>query len=110
MLASNDHLASLLSSGRRHSPRGADSPPLTEKAIVGAVSGIVAGRLLSGQVDGLPDLQPQLVEIVLMPYVGAGESARRHSGFPVGGAIATRRRCRARGLTLPLGPAARLFP
>lgn len=76
VLASNDHLASLLSAGRQHSPRGAELPPLTEKAIVGAVSGIVAGRLLNGEAEQLPELEHQLVEIVLMPYIGAEEAAR----------------------------------
>jgi AcrR family transcriptional regulator len=76
VLASNDHLASLLSAGREHSPRGAELPPLTEKAVVGAVSGIVAGRLMSGEAERLPELEPQLVEIVLLPYIGAEEASR----------------------------------
>jgi AcrR family transcriptional regulator len=76
VLASNDHLASLLSAGREYSPRGAELPPLTEKAVVGAVSGIVAGRLMSGEAERLPELEPQLVEIVLLPYIGAEEASR----------------------------------
>ena len=76
VLDSNDHLASLLSAGREHSPRGAELPPLTEKAVIGAVSAILAGRLMSGEAELLPELEPQLVELVLMPYIGAEEASQ----------------------------------
>ena len=76
VLDCNDHLASLLSAGREHSPRGAELPALTEKAVVGAVSGIVAGRLMNDQAEGLPELEPQIVELVLLPYIGAEEASR----------------------------------
>lgn len=76
VLDSNDHLASLLSAGREHSPRGAELPALTEKAVVGAISGIVAGRLMNDDAESLPELEPQLVELVLLPYIGAEEASR----------------------------------
>jgi hypothetical protein len=76
VLASNDHLAGLLSAGRQHNPRGADLPALTEKALVGAVSAIIAGRLMNGEAERLPELEPELVQLVLTPYVGAEEAAR----------------------------------
>jgi AcrR family transcriptional regulator len=76
VLDSNDHLASLLSAGREHSPRGAELPALTEKAVVGAVSGIVAGRLMNDEAESLPELEPQIVELVLLPYIGAEEASR----------------------------------
>lgn len=76
VLASNDHLASLLSAGRQYNPRGADLPGLTEKALVGAVSAIVAGRLMNGEAECLPELEPQLVELILIPYLGPEEASR----------------------------------
>jgi AcrR family transcriptional regulator len=76
VLASNDHLAGLLSAGRQHDPRGADLPDLTEKALVGAVSAIIAGRLMNGEAERLPELEPELVQLVLTPYVGAEEATR----------------------------------
>jgi AcrR family transcriptional regulator len=76
VLASTDHLASLLSAGRRYNPRGAELPALTEKALVGAVSAIVAGRLMNGESESLPELEPQIVELVLLPYLGAEEASR----------------------------------
>lgn len=76
VLASNDHLASLLSAGRQYNPRGAELPTLTEKALVGAVSAIVAGRLVNGEAESLGELEPQIVELILIPYLGPEEASR----------------------------------
>jgi AcrR family transcriptional regulator len=76
VLASTDHLASLLSAGRQYNPRGAELPALTEKALVGAVSAILAGRLMNGESDSLPELEPQIVELILIPYLGPEEASR----------------------------------
>jgi len=76
VLASSDHLASLLSAGRQYNPRGAELPELTEKALVGAVSALIAGRLMNGEAEALPELEPQIVELILIPYVGPEEASR----------------------------------
>jgi AcrR family transcriptional regulator len=76
VLASSDHLASLLSAGRQYNPRGAELPELTEKALVGAVSALIAGRLMNGEAEVLPELEPQIVELILIPYVGPEEASR----------------------------------
>jgi len=76
VLASSDHLASLLSAGRQYNPRGADLPDLTEKALVGAVSALIAGRLMNGEAEVLPELEPQIVELILIPYVGPEEASQ----------------------------------
>jgi AcrR family transcriptional regulator len=76
VLASSDHLASLLSAGRHYNPRGAELPDLTEKALVGAVSALIAGRLMNGEAEALPELEPQIVELILIPYVGPEEATR----------------------------------
>lgn len=75
VLACNDHLADLLSAGRDCDPRGSKLPPLTEKALVGAVSATIVGRIKGGEASRLPTLTPQLVELVLTPFVGI-EAAR----------------------------------
>jgi TetR/AcrR family transcriptional regulator len=80
VLASTDHLAGLLSAGRQYNPRGAELPALTEKALVGAVSAIVAGRLMNGEPESLPELEPQIVELILIPYLGAEEASRVAKG------------------------------
>jgi AcrR family transcriptional regulator len=73
---SNAHLAALLREGRRHTPLGDDLPDLTEEALIGAVSAVVAGRLLDPGARLPRDLEPEVVQLVLTPYVGSGEAAR----------------------------------
>jgi AcrR family transcriptional regulator len=72
----SDHLAALLSAGRRHSPHGAELPELTEKALVGAISAILAGRLMNGETEMLVALESQFVELTLIPYLGPEEASR----------------------------------
>ena len=73
---SNAHFAALLREGRRHTPLGDALPDLTEEALIGAVSSILAGRLLEGGVESLDGLEPELVQLVLTPYVGAQEATQ----------------------------------
>ncbi len=37
---------------------------------------IVGGRLLSGEAEQLPKLRDELVQIILMPYLGDAEARR----------------------------------
>jgi AcrR family transcriptional regulator len=74
VIDSNAHLAALLRDGRRHTPLGPALPDLTEEALVGAVSAIVGGRLLEGGVEALGRMEPELVQLVLTPYVGVEEA------------------------------------
>lgn len=75
VLASNDFLIGLLRKGREQCPRAAALPELTERALIGAACSVIGARLLSGQADRLPAVEPQLVQLMLMPYVGV-ERAR----------------------------------
>lgn len=79
-VASTDGLIGLLRSGREQSERAAGLPELTERALVGAMTSVIGARLVAGQADTLPALKPQLVELVLMPYVGLEEARRIASG------------------------------
>lgn len=79
VLTSSDHLAALLAAGGRQNPGAAALPKLTEKALIGAAAAIIAGRLMNGEAAVLPELEPQLVELTLMPYLGA-ETARIVAG------------------------------
>jgi AcrR family transcriptional regulator len=76
VLDSSDHLTALLSAGRRESAQADNLPRLIEKALIGAISATVASRLMNGEPERLPELEPQLVELTLMPYIGAAEAAR----------------------------------
>lgn len=76
VLASDEHLIGLLSAGREHCPQAAWLPAITERAMVGGAIAIIGSRLLADEADRLPALRPQLLELILMPYVGAEEARR----------------------------------
>lgn len=82
VLAANDFLVGLLRNGREHCPLAAALPELTERALVGAATSVVGTRLIYGQADQLRDLEPQLVQLLLMPYVGIEEAREVAYGGP----------------------------
>jgi AcrR family transcriptional regulator len=71
-----DRFAELLSHGRRYFPVAASMPSSTERALIGGVASIVSGRLLDEEPQALMALEPELLELVLIPYVGR-EQARQ---------------------------------
>lgn len=75
-LASNDHLVGMLRAGRESWAEAARLPELTERALIGAVTSIVGNRLAQSQEDELRRVEPELVELMLVPYIG-GEEAHR---------------------------------
>ena len=75
-LAAQQELVVVLRSGRRHCPDSRQPLDLTEQAVVGAAMSVVEGRLANGESDRLRDLRPELVQLVLTPYVGEGEAKR----------------------------------
>lgn len=76
-LEAGEQLAVKLRSGRDHHPAAAQLPELTERFLIGAVAGAINWRLLSD--ESLDGLAPQLIYLVLMPYVGRA-GARRAAG------------------------------
>ena len=74
VMASNDFFVGLLRNGREECPGAAELPELTERALIGAMTSIVGAKLMSGQADRLIELEPQLVQLMLMPYVGVEEA------------------------------------
>jgi AcrR family transcriptional regulator len=69
VIASHGKLVELLRTGRRISPRAAQLPDVTERALIGATTAIAADLLMAGKADRLIDLEPQLLELMSMPYV-----------------------------------------
>lgn len=69
-------LVDMLRRGRRHSLVAARMPELTEQAMVGAATSLLAGKLRAGEAAELPSLQPALTQFMLTPYVDQ-EHARR---------------------------------
>jgi AcrR family transcriptional regulator len=76
-------LALALDEGRRESARGGgDCPPLTAEGLVGAVFGIVYGRLLRGERAPLTGLFNELMGMIVLPYLGPA-AARKEQARPV---------------------------
>lgn len=74
-LGAHEQFSDLLRAGREQ--RGQGSPTeLTESAVIGSVTAVVGARLGAGQVDGLRKLGPELVQIILAPYLGYEEAQR----------------------------------
>jgi AcrR family transcriptional regulator len=74
-LAAHEQFAELLRAGRKQ--RGGGSPTeLTESAVIGSVTAVLGARLSAGQTEGLRNLAPELVQIILAPYLGYEEAQR----------------------------------
>jgi len=71
-----DRFAILLRDGRRHYPDAASLPDATERALVGGVASIVSAHLLMEDPQAIPALEAQLVEFLLIPYLGEEEARR----------------------------------
>jgi hypothetical protein len=68
VIASHDELVELLRAGRRRCPGAADLPEVTERALIGAATSVVADLLMAGKAGELIELEPQLLELMSMPY------------------------------------------
>jgi len=79
-LAALDDFAALLGEGRHFHPQAATLPAATERALVGGIASIVSGHLLVEEPQALAALEPQLVELLLSPYLGPSEAHRVATG------------------------------
>lgn len=82
VLDAYDFLARLLRNGREQSAHGPGLPALTERMLVGAATSVVGMRLARGRAEDLRQLEPQLVQLLLMPYVGMDEAWEAAYGEP----------------------------
>jgi AcrR family transcriptional regulator len=62
--------------GRELNPRGAELPATVEDTLSGSVFWSAYQRLIVGEAALLPDLLPELIELVLRTYLGQAEAAR----------------------------------
>jgi AcrR family transcriptional regulator len=74
-----DQFAELLRDGRSHYPAARSLPEMTERILVGGIASIVSGHLLMEDSQAIPSLENELVELVLIPYLGAAEARRAAS-------------------------------
>jgi AcrR family transcriptional regulator len=69
-------LVGLLYAGRERRD-GARAPlELTEQAVLGAAMSVVGAQILADRLDRLPELKPELVQLILIPYIGHEEAGR----------------------------------
>jgi AcrR family transcriptional regulator len=78
--AALERFADLLRQGREHYPAASSLPDATERLLVGGVASIVSTHLLVENPQAIPVLEDQLVELVLIPYLGAAEARRVITG------------------------------
>lgn len=65
-----------LRSGRAAAPEGEGLPDAIEEALVGGVVALVVREIGAGRTERLERLLPGLLNLVLVPYVGATQAAR----------------------------------
>ncbi len=71
-----DRVVPLLREGRLHYPNAADLPAVTEAVLIGGAAYLLYGSLLAEEPLRLGRLGPELVEILLTPYIGREEARR----------------------------------
>jgi AcrR family transcriptional regulator len=74
--AAIDHLTPLLRLGRTEDPAAAQLSPRLELALLSGAISLVAREVCAGRGDRLPELAPDLLEFLLVPYLGV-PAARR---------------------------------
>jgi AcrR family transcriptional regulator len=57
--------------------RAADAPGATARAALGGAEAVIRRELAAGRAAGLPQLLPDFVYAVLVPFVGQGEALRQ---------------------------------
>lgn len=65
-----------LKPGRHERPEAAELPDSTEDSLLGGLIALTSRSILAGDADSLEDLQPDLLDFVLSPYLGP-EGARQ---------------------------------
>jgi AcrR family transcriptional regulator len=78
-------IASLIDAGRNEMEDPESVPHTTAEALAGSAYGQIYSKVVSGEVDELPNLMPQLLSAAVMPYLGpeaALEELNRGSEAP----------------------------
>jgi AcrR family transcriptional regulator len=69
-------LVPLFRAGRELNPRGAELPATIEETLAGSVFWSAYQRLIVGEAERLPEILPEVTELVLRTYLGQAEAAR----------------------------------
>lgn len=71
-----ERIVGLLQLGRGRSREAAALPPLSEAVLVAGAVSLVTAALLAEEQARLPELESQLVEVLLLPYVGSSQAQK----------------------------------
>ncbi|HET7590066.1 MAG TPA: TetR/AcrR family transcriptional regulator [Solirubrobacterales bacterium] len=71
-----DFFVDRLGEGAPPNPAGEEVPRATSEAVVGGVAAMLGRRVLAREAEQLPRLFPEILEFVLVAYLGAGEARR----------------------------------
>jgi AcrR family transcriptional regulator len=71
-----ERLARLLREGRPESRGGRPLPEVTEETLVGGILSLIVREISAARTERLEELLPDLVELVLAPYLGSEEAGR----------------------------------
>lgn len=71
-----ESVAPKLRQGREFNPRASRLPDGLEVALAGGLAWLVHLRLVSGQVEGIKALLPEMLQVTLTPYLGEAEAGR----------------------------------
>jgi AcrR family transcriptional regulator len=74
--STHDRIVPILRAGRELGAAADELPATLEEATIGGVAWLLHQRLVMGEIEGIRLLYPDLVEIVLGPYLGEAEAAR----------------------------------
>ena len=69
-------VASMIDRLRGYAPEGRPLPPTTARAVVGSAEMLIRRALLAGEPERLPQLLPDIIYGVLVPYLGQEEALR----------------------------------
>jgi len=70
----------LFRAGREHNSRGFELPTTIEEALAGSIFWSVYQRLIVGDAELLPEVLPEMTELVLRTYLGQAEASRAVRG------------------------------
>jgi AcrR family transcriptional regulator len=76
-LAAIDTFTAYIDQGRKETRNGPNLPPALARIVAGAVAARIHKHVATGRTSELPQLHPELLYIVLLPYIGHRE-ARQH--------------------------------
>jgi hypothetical protein len=74
--AAIEALVPLFAAGREFNPRGHELPATIEQTLAGSVFWSAYQRLIVGEVERLPEILPEVTELVLRTYLGQEEARR----------------------------------